>query len=165
MHILTWPRPVEVFGSVWDQRRDPLNIESLPTPETEWRPFDTKNIVWKSSYDFRYVAGSNIPQGTTGSGRQTKDKIRNPTILRKSKFKRWCPIHIITKTWDCQNPDDSNFYLTELDVCIYLMSAVGVKMEVEEGASATVAELVNTLLDEDELGLPRNNQHINSNSE
>ena len=54
--------------------------------------------------------------------------------------------------------------MTELDVCIYLMSAVGVKMEVEEGASATVAELVNTLLDEDELGLPRNNQHINSNS-
>ena len=63
----------------------------------------------------------------------------------------------------CKN-HDVDFYLTELDVCIYLMSAVGVKMEVEEGSSATVAELVNTLLDEDELGLPRNNQHINSNS-
>ena len=38
------------------------------------------------------------------------------------------------------------------------MSAVGVKMEVEEGASATVVELINTLMDEDELGLPRNQQ-------
>ena len=46
----------------------------------------------------------------------------------------------------------------ELDVCIYLMSAVGVKMEVEEGASATVVELINTLMDQDdELGLPRGN--------
>ena len=30
----------------------------------------------------------------------------------------------------------------ELDVCIYLMSAVGIKMEVEDGASATASELV-----------------------
>ena len=40
----------------------------------------------------------------------------------------------------------SNLWLlkfSELDVCIYLMSAVGIKMEVEEGASATASELVN----------------------
>ena len=35
------------------------------------------------------------------------------------------------------------------------MSAIGVKMEVEEGASATVVELVNTLVEEEELSLPR----------
>lgn len=51
---------------------------------------------------------------------------RNPTILRK-----------------------------KLDVCVYLMSSVGVKMEVEDGASATAAELVNTLIDEEDLSLPR----------
>ena len=30
----------------------------------------------------------------------------------------------------------------ELDVCVYLMSAVAVQMEVEEGANATVTELL-----------------------
>ena len=37
-----------------------------------------------------------------------------------------------------------NFFVrfSELDVCIYLMSAVGIKMEVEDGASATASELV-----------------------
>jgi hypothetical protein len=35
------------------------------------------------------------------------------------------------------------------------MSSAGVKMEVEDGASATCAELIATLIDEDELNLPR----------
>jgi len=51
---------------------------------------------------------------------------RNPTILRK-----------------------------KLDVCVYLMSAVAVQMEVEEGANATVTDLINSLLEEEELALPR----------
>ena len=42
-----------------------------------------------------------------------------------------------------------------MDVCIYLMSAIGIKMEVEEGASATVNELILALVDEEELNLPR----------
>jgi len=51
---------------------------------------------------------------------------RNPTILRK-----------------------------KLDVCVYLMSAVAVQMEVEEGANATVTDLIASLLEEEELALPR----------
>ena len=47
------------------------------------------------------------------------------------------------------------FSIAELDVCIYLMSAIGIKMEVEEGASATVSELIIALVDEEELNLPR----------
>ena len=43
----------------------------------------------------------------------------------------------------------------ELDVCVYLMSAIGVKMEVEEGTSATVTDLICALVDEEELNLPR----------
>ena len=35
------------------------------------------------------------------------------------------------------------------------MSAIGIKMEVEEGASATVSELIVALVDEEELNLPR----------
>ena len=35
------------------------------------------------------------------------------------------------------------------------MSAIGIKMEVEEGASATVSELILALVDEEELNLPR----------
>ena len=35
------------------------------------------------------------------------------------------------------------------------MSAIGIKMEVEEGASATVGELILSLVDEEELNLPR----------
>jgi hypothetical protein len=35
------------------------------------------------------------------------------------------------------------------------MSAIGIKMEVEEGASATVGELILCLVDEEELNLPR----------
>ncbi|TRY63414.1 hypothetical protein TCAL_02646 [Tigriopus californicus] len=57
----------------------------------------------------------------------TKDvNRRNPTILRK-----------------------------KLDICIYLMSSVGIKMEVEDGASATVTELIQALVDEDGLDFPR----------
>ena len=37
--------------------------------------------------------------------------------------------------------------VSELDVCVYLMSSVGVQMEVEEGAGATVTELVQALLE------------------
>eukprot|EP00095_Tigriopus_kingsejongensis_P011483 maker-scaffold626_size122949-snap-gene-0.34 protein:Tk11483 transcript:maker-scaffold626_size122949-snap-gene-0.34-mRNA-1 annotation:"ferm domain-containing protein 8" len=51
---------------------------------------------------------------------------RNPTILRK-----------------------------KLDICIYLMSSVGIKMEVEDGASATVSELIQSLVDEEGLDFPR----------
>lgn len=56
---------------------------------------------------------------------------RNPTILRK-----------------------------KLDVCVYLMSAVAVQMEVEEGANATVTDLLSSLLEEEELALPRVTQDI-----
>ena len=48
----------------------------------------------------------------------------------------------------------------KLDVCVYLMSAVAVQMEVEEGANATVTDLVTSLLEEEELGLPRATQDI-----
>ena len=50
--------------------------------------------------------------------------------------------------------------MSELDVCVYLMSAVAVQMEVEEGANATVTELLTSLLEEEELGLPRVTQEV-----
>ena len=43
----------------------------------------------------------------------------------------------------------------ELDVCVYLMSNVGVQMEIEEGANSTVTDIINSLHGEEELGLPR----------
>ena len=43
----------------------------------------------------------------------------------------------------------------ELDICVYLMSSVGIKMEIEDGASVTVTEVVQSLIEEDELALPR----------
>ena len=49
---------------------------------------------------------------------------------------------------------------SELDVCVYLMSAVAVQMEVEEGANATVTDLLSSLLEEEELALPRVTQDI-----
>ena len=51
-------------------------------------------------------------------------------------------------------------YSPELDVCVYLMSAVAVQMEVEEGANATVTDLLSSLLEEEELGLPRVTQDV-----
>ena len=56
--------------------------------------------------------------------------------------------------------DVVNIKLAELDVCVYLMSAVAVQMEVEEGANATVTELLTALLEEEELGLPRVTQEV-----
>ena len=35
------------------------------------------------------------------------------------------------------------------------MSSLGIKMEVEDGTSATCVELISTLIEEDELNLPR----------
>ncbi len=43
-------------------------------------------------------------------------------------------------------------------MCVYLMSAVAVQMEVEEGANATVTDLITAMVGEEELGLPRNTQ-------
>ena len=43
----------------------------------------------------------------------------------------------------------------ELDVCVYLMSAVAVQMEIEEGANSTVTDILNSLVGEEELALPR----------
>ena len=43
----------------------------------------------------------------------------------------------------------------ELDLCIYLMSSLDIKMEVEDGTSATCVELISTLIEEDELNMPR----------
>ena len=73
---------------------------------------------------------------------------RNPTILRKSK----------PKLDDVEN--DLTLPCAELDVCVYLMSAVAVQMEVEEGANATVTDLLSSLLEEEELALPRVTQDI-----
>ena len=47
------------------------------------------------------------------------------------------------------------FVYVELDVCVYLMSNVGVQMEIEEGANSTVTDIINSLHGEEELGLPR----------
>jgi len=55
-----------------------------------------------------------------------QERARNPTILRK-----------------------------KLDVCVYLMSAVAVQMEIEEGANSTVTDILNSLVGEEELALPR----------
>ena len=49
----------------------------------------------------------------------------------------------------------SHSLFPELDLCIYLMSSLGIKMEVEDGTSATCVELISTLIEEDELNLPR----------
>jgi len=74
--------------------------------------------------------GRNLSSEKLGGGGQENLR-RNPTILRK-----------------------------KLDVCVYLMSAVAIQMEVEEGANATVTDLVSSLLEEEELGLPRATQDI-----
>ena len=50
---------------------------------------------------------------------------------------------------------NSHSLFSELDLCIYLMSSLGIKMEVEDGTSATCVELISTLIEEDELNLPR----------
>merc|ERR1719266_459224 len=88
--------------------------------------------------DRRYVNPAAAASNTSGinsvsvsrlqaaGGKEKYGERRNPTILRK-----------------------------KLDVCIYLMSAVGIKMEVEDGTSATCVELISTLIEEDELNLPR----------
>merc|ERR1719266_1662083 len=88
--------------------------------------------------DRRYVNPAAAASNTSGinsvsvsrlqaaGGKEKYGERRNPTILRK-----------------------------KLDVCIYLMSAVGIKLEVEDGASVTCGELINTLTEEDELNLPR----------
>ena len=47
------------------------------------------------------------------------------------------------------------FSFPELDICIYQMSSVAIKMEVEDGSSATVTELIQALVDEDGLDFPR----------
>ena len=59
----------------------------------------------------------------------------------------------------------SALWCAELDVCVYLMSAVAVQMEVEEGANATVTDLIASLLEEEELALPRGTQvHVFNNA-
>ncbi len=41
-----------------------------------------------------------------------------------------------------------------MDICVYLMAPVGLKMEIEEGATVTAAEVVQSLSEDDRLGLP-----------
>ncbi len=42
-----------------------------------------------------------------------------------------------------------------MDICVYLMAPVGLKMEIEEGASVTAAEVVAAMAEDDRLGLPQ----------
>lgn len=60
------------------------------------------------------------------AGKEKYGERRNPTILRK-----------------------------KLDLCVYLMSSIGIKMEVEDGTSVTCAELVGTLIEQEDVNLPR----------
>jgi hypothetical protein len=50
--------------------------------------------------------------------------------------------------------------VSELDICIYLMSTVGIKMEIEDGAAATVSEVIGALIDEQDLQLPRQTAEV-----
>ena len=45
-----------------------------------------------------------------------------------------------------------------MDICVYLMAPVGLKMEIEEGASVTASEVVQALSEDDRLGLPPTRQ-------
>jgi hypothetical protein len=119
-----------------------------------------------------------------GSKEKLGAERRNPTILRKSKtfdislkflfqkefiFATYFKFQIAYKqifNVICSifqtNLRKSNKFCTflELDVCIYLMSAVGIKMEVEDGASATASELVRkleTFLNLFSLNIKKNN--------
>ena len=40
-------------------------------------------------------------------------------------------------------------------MCVYLMSAVAIQMEMEEGANSTVTDILTSLIGEEELAIPR----------
>ena len=57
--------------------------------------------------------------------------------------------------------DNASFLLfPELDVCIYLMSACTIKMEVEEGTSATCSELITSIIEDEKIMLPPQVRHF-----
>lgn len=42
-----------------------------------------------------------------------------------------------------------------MKVCVYMMTDVALKMEIEDGANATVFELVQSIVSEEQLRIPR----------
>ena len=86
--------------------------------------------------------------GQYRSSGSAKDTRRTPTILRKSGF-------YFTSSRLTLSECHSIFFL-ELDVCIYLMSSCTIKMEVEEGTSATCADLIQAIIEDEKIMLPPN---------
>ena len=48
----------------------------------------------------------------------------------------------------------SSFQITELEMCIYMMSGVCIRLQLEKGHQATVSQIINVLVGDEELGLP-----------
>jgi len=48
-----------------------------------------------------------------------------------------------------------NTFISALKMCVYLMSRVALRMDVEDGVNITVQDLVQSILQVEELGLPR----------
>jgi hypothetical protein len=49
----------------------------------------------------------------------------------------------------------SDIFISALKVCVYLMSRVVLHMDLEDGVNITVQELVQSVVQEEKLGLPR----------
>jgi hypothetical protein len=48
-----------------------------------------------------------------------------------------------------------NTFISALKMCVYLMSRVALRMDLEDGVNITVQDLVQSILQVEELGLPR----------
>jgi hypothetical protein len=56
----------------------------------------------------------------------------------------------------CRNTFYHNLtFFSALKMCVYLMSRVVLRMDLEDGVNITVQELVQSILQEEELGVPR----------
>ncbi|KAG8302735.1 FERM domain-containing protein 8 [Homalodisca vitripennis] len=119
--------------------------------------------------DFKTIEGDfNRPDVVkAGSASENNDnlpsEVYKPLTDASGKFSKEYEDNAINAQWEKeknQQESHSEPPVQSLKVCIYLMSDVALHMELEDGVNTSVKELVQAIVTEEQLGLPRSAANI-----
>lgn len=106
---------------------------------------------------YKQQASLECDENMTNTQRERLDKQELKQQIDSTTVQKIHKRSLATKSFFTQDSCDTT---SGLKVCVYLMTDVALHMELEDGANTTVQELVQAIISEDQLGLPKSASNI-----